>query len=150
MHWLKGIFSGTKCDRDGALMASSSRSRLSAVQISGTILVALLLFTSPVIKASERDVEPDGRHWSEWEALGSGFVARRRVPSRIKLPTQQRRLPTTQARGEWKAENDSILREDTVFLDSDYSPKAGPKVEALWLRTRAAGLYSVSVQFICW
>lgn len=70
---------------------------------------------------------PHGTVWEDWQPMGKGFVARRRVPERLDLPVSERRSPATQERAQ---------------PGRDRRPWEQLSV---WFYTDAAGLYAVNL-----
>ena len=119
-----------------------------SLRIIGLSLGTVLLLASGVVQA--KDKPENGQNFDNWKALGSGYVARRKVPPRMEMPVEQRRLDTTQK----PLASSKVKTDNRISVESKMTSRpAGKKsnkdevnnTSALWLRTGAAGLYGVSI-----
>ena len=65
--------------------------------VPSTILVATMVLVLHSTATFAQQTQT-GEQWSEWQALGEGYVARRKVPANIKKPVTQRRTKAVQKR----------------------------------------------------
>ncbi|MHA1554075.1 MAG: C25 family cysteine peptidase [Alphaproteobacteria bacterium] len=99
-----------------------------------------------------------GEYWGQWQALGSGYVGRAKVPPGMDLPVAERRLagipPRWQGKQPVSAEvpkTSPVSMSKTAAKGNPATPRrgrdrrlpAGPY--ALWLRTTVEGLHGVTV-----
>ena len=137
------------------------------------VLAAALMLTAPVLQAKEKPA--DDANWSEWKALGDGYVARRRQPPKLDLPKAERKLTNVQDRLEkLLKQKDKLLakkvknskqteRRDKQLAALDdriakllkkqaridrrisRSASAATKTTTAWLHTGEEGLYEISI-----
>ena len=137
------------------------------VTIAG-LFAALALPGSQALATTDTAV--DESRWGQWQPMASGYIARRRQPSKIDHAVEQRRLPGVQERST-ELENlrarqsnnkrpaipePGVLRFDssTSALQSRSSSAANtgpifgstPRVNGAWLYTTGEGLFSVAVK----
>ena len=122
------------------LVAGNSLTALSAV------VLAASLWNAPPAQA--KNDESQDSQWSEWSAIGAGYIARRREPPGIDLPATQRRLTDTQSRGyDKQSAQTSSVKTQLRSLDVMASAATTTTVTTakLWFYTTEEGLHRVSV-----
>lgn len=113
-----------------------------SLKTTGLSLVTVLLLASSVAQA--KDKPESGQHFDNWKTLGSGYVARRKVPPRMEMPVEQATTQELRSPGTGNTDN-------RMSVESKMAPKSvtkrnrGRNKSALWLHTGAAGLYGVSI-----
>ncbi len=95
-----------------------------AVAVCALIFIALPVMAAP---ASQPQENPHGVVWEKWQPLAEGYLARRRVPKRLKLFKEQPLSSSTQK----QAQSSRICLSRQQL--------------SLWFYTDAPGLYSVSL-----
>ncbi len=92
----------------------------------------LLAIGAPAGATQALPMDLDGQ-WSPWQPLGSGYLARRRIPKKLDLPVAERKLQAVQLRGQMHR------------ISSQPITQKAKNNRTLWLRTGAAGLYRVGI-----
>ncbi len=142
-----------------ATVPQAARCEQRAVRMSaaaGTIaLAAMLLLPASLATAAPNNAGPE-EGWSEWQALPGGHAGRRREPPRMNLPASERRLARVQARQRGRgaearagvaalALSARAAEPQAAVLSETSDVCRSARVDALWLQTGAAGLYSVPI-----
>ena len=108
-----------------------------SLRVAGLSLVTVFLMASTVAQAKAKP--ENDQYFDNWKTLGSGYLARRKVPPAIEMPTEQRRLLTKQKLHQPGNGN------KTNKLSVASKGKGAKNTSALWLRTGVAGLYGISI-----
>jgi Peptidase family C25 len=132
----------------------------------GAVVVAVAvlagaLWTAPEAQAKNNKKKTEDAQWSDWSALGAGYVARRREPPKMHLAPSERILARTQrqTRGRnlaSRADGESVPESfgATVFAtgvltaDAMEAPVSAPSsttVNKLWFYTTVAGMHKASI-----
>ncbi len=133
----------------------------------GVVFLATIFITPPPAGATEANSE----HWSEWKALASGYMARRKVPARINKKLTERRAPSVQEKlVNVEQVKEHLLTQATISATTTTSVELQQQLSsveqqiqqlvgqnaysltshsiwqnAVWLHTGQAGLYSVPI-----
>ncbi len=115
-------------------------------------LVAGLALSTSALQAKQKPV--DNESWDEWKGLGKGFAGRRKVPPNFHLKASKRSLKSTQKRGKKGRKNAKNRKRQSInqSINQGFNAAAinsldtiDQTVNAVWLNTRAQGLYGVSI-----
>ena len=122
-------------------------------------ITAFMLSTSlgmaPLAQAKKD--KADDANWSDWSAIGAGYVARRREPPKMDLPPSERRLAGTQVHSNSKKSKAEKKTRDKQPKSADATAPVAASFTAqatdpaattftkLWFYTTEEGLHSVSI-----
>ncbi len=100
------------------------------------LMASTLMMSSALYMPQSVANDSTTAHWSQWKAMGSGYVARRREPAR---PDQ-----VNLRRAQSKAYAQRASKKPKV--PPEVPPSWNVLVPALWLQTQGEGLYEVSIE----